>query len=204
MRIKNKIRTLRSSKGYTLVELLAVIIVMTTVGTIIAGILASTLRGGNKSNSLNEIRQSGNFTISQMSKMIMYAKGFGGIDTGGVLSTNCTNPSTVNPTPGVTAAHSSLQIINFDDGVTTFACRNDGNGKANIGSQSGNLTPLYLIDSTNVAVTNCKFTCYQSNLTEPPQISISFTLTKLNANNFAENNVSVPFQTSVTMRNLNQ
>ena len=55
-----------NNKGYTIVELLAVVIIMMTTGTIILSILIVSLRGGNKGNTINEIRQSGNYIISQL------------------------------------------------------------------------------------------------------------------------------------------
>ena len=66
-------------KGYTLIELLAVMFVLTTVGTIMAGIVVNSLRGSNRSTNVNDIRENGNFTISQISKMISFAKSAGAV-----------------------------------------------------------------------------------------------------------------------------
>ena len=51
-----KIFNLKSQqKGFTLVELLASIIVLVAVGSVIAGIISSTLRGTNKTNTIERV-----------------------------------------------------------------------------------------------------------------------------------------------------
>src|ERR1035437_7726895 len=105
-------------------------IILTTVGAIIASILVSSLRGGNKSTTTNDIRQSGSYAISQMSKMIAYAKQFNGVSTDrSNFSDNCVLPTVAvdQPTPDPNKAYYSVQIISFDNGVTTFSCSGTDN-----------------------------------------------------------------------------
>src|SRR5471030_3143176 len=116
-----------NNKGYTLIELLAVIIVMVTVGGIITSILVSALRGENKTNATTQVRQNGDSAISQMYKSIAYAKSFDGISTDNVnFDINCVpgNPPAPTPTPTPTA-YKYIKITSFDGGQTTFACENN-------------------------------------------------------------------------------
>lgn len=186
-----------SQKGYTLIELLAVIVVVVTVGTIIAGIIVNSLRGGNRSTNVNDIRENGNFALSQISKMIIFAKSFDGVSDGTlvngsrVYTTNCT---VAVPTP-VPIHYQYLKITSFDRGQTEFEC----NG-AVLASNGAKLVDT----STRYIVSGCYIICTQNNISVLPTINISFTLAKKTTSvSFAENNVSIPFETSANFRNNN-
>lgn len=192
----------KKSNGYTLIELLAVIIIIVVVGSIIVGILTYSLRGGNRSSNVEDLRQNGNYALSQMTKMIAYAKTFEGVSTGAldgngnmIYDTNCipTNPPAPTPTPTPTQ-YSYIKILSFDGGETVFSC--DSGLTPTISSNSASM-----LDTTLVTVSFCSFTCTQTNLTFPPTININFTLSKKNSGSFSESNFSIPFNTSVTLRN---
>lgn len=181
-----------NNKGYTLIELLAVIIVMVTVGSIITSILVSALRGENKTNATTLVRQNGNYAVTQMSKMMTFAKSFDGISTDNVsYDTNCvpSNPPAPTPTPTPTQ-YKYVKVSSFDGGQAIFSC--EGNTIASNGAS--------LIDITNLTVTNCYFMCYQSDIRSAPTIDINFTLTRGSSGLF-ENQAAIPFETSVTFRN---
>jgi prepilin-type N-terminal cleavage/methylation domain-containing protein len=182
-----------SQKGYTLIELLAVIIILVTVGAIITSILVTSLRGGNKSNTVNDVRQNGNYVLSQMSKMIAYARSFDGVSTDGAnYVTDCTITQPPAPTPSITPVlYNYIKISSFDGGQTVFSCTG-----STIASNGASLT-----NSANLNVTNCSFYCSQSNVLAPPTININFSLSKANAGFFVENQTTIPFETSVTPRN---
>lgn len=188
------------NKGYTLVELLAVIVVMVVVGVIITGILVSSLRGGSKSNVLDNVTQNGNNAIVQMSKMISYAKNFNGISTDNITyTTNCTQviPPSPSPTP-TPVAYKYIKITAFDGGTTVFGCNGPSDSPPNtIASNASSL-----IDATSVAVSSCYFSCTQSGFGQIPTIGINFTLQQASASSFAEKTATVPFETSITMRNI--
>src|SRR5258708_2486765 len=107
--------------GYTLLELLAVMIVMAAIGLIVSTILVSTLRGSNKTNTINTVRENGNYTILQMSKMIEFAQSFGGVSTDNITySSTCSSPST---------HYSFVKIMSFDNAQTIFSCNMSANPK---------------------------------------------------------------------------
>jgi len=179
---------MKNSKGYTLIELLAVMVVMITVGLIVATILVSSLRGSNKTNTINTIRQNGNYTILQISKMLEFAQSFGGVYDPQTSSyrTDCSSPS---------SQYNSIKITSFDNGTTTFSC-NLPNAKISSNSAS-------LINSNEVSLTQCYFTCSR-NVSVPPTIGINFTLSQKSATAPFEKRETINFQTSVLMRNLNK
>ena len=215
-------KSLKNIKGYTLIELLAVIMVITTVGGLIAGIIVLSLRGSNRSTNVNGIRQNGNFALSQMSKMITYAKGFEGVATSDDIVNNAisyTNQCTDADTQA--KQFNFLKIQSFDQGITTYIC--DANSTPQLlASYSGALDtyPIpstdatsrsNLVDTLNTINNNkykldqCYFTCSQSNVTIAPTIGIHFTISSAPTNgidsNLVENKITIPFDLTVSLRN---
>lgn len=186
----------KNRNGFTIVELLAVIIILVTVGTIIVAILTSTTRAGNKSATTENVRRNGNFAIEQMFKMITYAMSFQGVSLDGVTYNNCVPPSVgpLTPTPTPTQ-YKYLKISSFDEGQTTFHC-NDSNSTIASISAAG---IFYLVDPS--MVTSCYFICYQETETAAPRIDIYLDLKAKSQSLFSESQAEIPFQTSVTMRN---
>ena len=181
-------KKLKNNKGFTLIELLVVMLVLVTIGTIVTGTFMSALRGGNKGNNINDIRQNGNFIIAQMSKMIAYAQEFEGVsstDTADAsFSTTCSDPTTV---------YKYIKIKSFDGGETIFSC-DVGNKTIASGSSS-------LIDTTKMNITSCVFLCLRSSTVISPTLDISFTLQSANMGNNPENNTAITFETGIKPRN---
>lgn len=187
--MKNKLRIkfhLSSHGGFTLIELLTVMVVFVSVSGIVVAILFSALRGTNKTNTVDVVRQNGNYVISQMTKMIRFAKKL---------------ESTCNPTL------TSIAIKNLDDGQTIFSCCSTL--PATIASSSGteNCTPATrtsLLNTNAVALVSCSFTCNRTDVSDMPIIGINFSLNRAGSSSFVERIASataIPFQTSVSMRN---
>ena len=209
--IKNlKFKIKNSERGYTLVELLAVMAIVVVVGIIITGILISSLRGGSKSNVLDNVRQNGNDAITQISKMIIYAQYFNGVSSNGIsYTTNCAQSISPSPSPVSTPTpikYKSIKTTSFDGGITIFSCNGPTDTPPNtLASQSGSLTPISLIDTSTVLLVenSCYFSCIQTNFGQAPTIGINFTLSQITLSSFAEKQATIPFQTSVTIRNNN-
>ena len=171
-------RNLSSPAGFTLIELLVVMSIFAVIGVLIISILFITLRGSNKSESVSIVKQNGTFALSQMVKQIRYAK-------------SLDNPLTCVPTSNTP----TLTITSLaDNGQTTFSCPTNLNSPITSNSAA-------LVDASAVSVTSCSFTCTQSNISEPPRVTIQFTLNSQNTSGLVETKSSIPFQTSVIMRN---
>jgi prepilin-type N-terminal cleavage/methylation domain-containing protein len=144
----------QNEKGYTLVELLAVISILVVVGTIIASILTSVLRSSNKSTNTETVRANGNYAIAQMSKMITYAQKLEGVSVTGNFSdpTQYQTDCTAQASPPT--RYKYIQIKSFDGGITTFSCAN-----SQIASQSSTIsTPVADWTSCATETGQCSFT----------------------------------------------
>ena len=161
-----------SQRGYTLIELLTVIGILSVI---VVSVVFISLRGSQKSDKLETVRQGGDTALSQMVRSIRYAK---------TLNTPASCVPAVNS--------SSITITSLqDNGQTTYSC--------NANTISSNSASL--IDTNAVSVTACSFTCSQQRVSDPPTIQIQFSLSAKNSNSFTETQATIPFQTSVTLRN---
>lgn len=174
-----KIKLIKNTSGFTLVELLAVVAVLGVVGSILFSVLFTTLRGSNRSDSLGLVSRNGNTALSQISKMIQFAKSL-------EVPTTCY----INDTE-TSVATDSVKIRNFDNNITEFSCVNN-----TISSNSASL-----LDTTQVRTTSCSFTCTQGTAYDTPTITISFTVAKVGENLLFENSATLPFETTVSLRN---
>jgi len=214
VRISNfKFQISNFQKGFTLIELLVVIMVLTTVGLVVGNIISVSLRGANKVNTLTSVKQNGNYTMYQIGKVLRYAKSLDEVD--GNKNYNCIVESVGNLTPTPTPAiHASIKVTLLDDTQTIFSC--DSIQKTITTTTlpaSTTPTPYSLLDtSVQIAptsqptpgytpVSTCYFTCYQKNPLDPPRINFSFSLSQVNTSAFFENKATVPFETSITLRN---
>lgn len=179
--MKKSIRT-TFSKGFTLIEMLAVMIVLISVGGIIFGVLFTSLRGSTRATVLTDVQDNGDYALSEMSRVIRFSQAV-------VSPESCVVGPTLAP-----VATSSVTLQNIDKSLITYTCSNENGGTL----ASNGAT---LVDPQIVEVTACEFTCSQNSIYESPTIGISFSLNKKNATNLLENNAPLTFQTSVTLRN---
>src|SRR3989344_3693289 len=112
--IRNSLFIIRKSDGFTLVELLVVILVIFSVGVLISSVLFSALRGANKTNTIDMVRRNGNSAITQMSRMIRYSQSFDGVaealpdGSPGSYTTSCIPPvSAVSAPPTIAKSRES-------------------------------------------------------------------------------------------------
>lgn len=207
LRIKNK--KTGDQSGFTLIELLAVMIIVMTIGTVIATIIISVIRGSNKTNVLNNVRQNGNSALLQMSKMIQYAQNFEGVSADCTRS-DCEDQTFTNscsqdvpvgqPTP-IPVSYEAIRIKSFDGGITTFVC--DLTEDIPVIASMSASTSL-LTDPDVVRVRDCSFTCKQDSFIGVYTIGINFSLSQKNASaqvDQSSGSSPVPFSTSVTFRN---
>lgn len=177
-----------NNKGFTLVEMLAAIIIFIVVGSVVVGILTSSFRTSHKTDVVTVIQQNGNYALSQMSKTLRNARGI-------VSPFPCV---AVNPTPT-----SSITIITSDNQQVTYTCvDNPSPTPDNIASNGANL-----LDTSTVSLSSCSFSCTQQSPSDLPYLTINFSLTQQSSSTFAEQIASksaVPFQTSIVIRNINR
>lgn len=189
--------------GFTIIELLVVLVVVLTIGGVIGSIFFVSLRSSRKSNQIATVRQNGNAAITQLARKIRYAEKFVGVRNGAApfTTTNvCFVPGSSSPP---VTEFDSLQVSDTDAaGVevpTTIFCPKNTTGNQAI---SIDATP---ITDTNISkVRDCVISCVQ-----PPNgvttIKISFDMVDSQDVDVFENDVKpIRFETSVTMRNKQQ
>lgn len=185
----------KGTAGFTLIEFIVVSAVVGTIGLVIVGILTSTLRGTKKTNVVNLIRQNGNQALVQMTRTIEYAKGFEGVSIDQKsFSVDCiqTQVAALTPTP-TPIRYKHLKITAFDGEEIIYECKPEfiASNRASI------------IDSNSVRLVEdaCWFTCTKERITSNPIIGIKFQLMQ-KTSGYVESTASIPFETSVTFRNL--
>lgn len=174
--------------GYTLIELLVVIIIFTIISTTLTGILYFTLRANNKAGILNAVSKNGNYALSVLSSTIEVAKK---ISIGG--QKNC-----VIAVNGAT----SMNLTGLDDKITNIACTIGPSGNITIIRPSA--SAINLIDTSSnseVKISNCQFSCTQTDLYSQPVVTVILTLTQSGISTLQEFQGSSDFKTSVYLRN---
>lgn len=181
------IRKLLNNKGYTVVELLAVVTILVAVTGIIAALITQTLRGTSRTNITNQVAQVGNYVSTVVSNEIISAENI--VAVGGEDVEDCTG----NPT-----GNSIEILVSQEQSTILYQCESD-----TISSNSASL-----IDTTKLRVDTsdpnaCYFTCLQQNNDPytPPTVEFGFNLTQKSPDALFESRDSAPFRTSVLMRN---
>jgi type II secretory pathway pseudopilin PulG len=190
-------------KGFTLVEILASVITLVAIGSVITGIISSSLRGSNKTNTIENIRQNGSYVLSQISKDIEYAQPFDGKNTGlsnddgKTYYTTCP-PFSPSPTPlPVATTYKLIAVKSMSNKITKYRCSSN---PSVLSSDS-----VALVNANLLSLKNCSIICVKSRLTDVPIIKIIFSIEQKKINVFAENSSSpITFETSIVMKNYRQ
>lgn len=176
-----------TSCGFTLIELLVVIGAFAIISTIILGVIVTVLRSTQNSDSLINVRQNGEYAMTQMISKLRFAQ-------------NLNYPSVFGGTaPACTAAGINVPkviITDVNQNQITINCPSKYTSPNYIDINGTQLT-----NSANVLVKSCSLSCTQSSA-GTPTIGISFTLQKINSSGLPEGNVKIPFESSVTLRNI--
>ena len=176
---------MKKQAGYTLIELLAVIGILATVGVVGSGIFFTVLRSSTKVRLETRLKQKGEFAIGVMEKMIRGAWRIEDLDTGEEVGDICN---------GLT--RSSIPIVSPDGLKTIFACYSDTD---EIASESAN--PAVLVGGTELDCSEF-ITCQLGN-DGIPRIVVKFSLSEGGEGGAAlpYQKASIQFQTIVTPRN---
>lgn len=200
-----KIIRKRNQYGFTLIEMVASIIILVTVGLIIVSIIVVSLRGTNKTNSLTQVKQNGYFAISQISRMLRDSYSVESID--GLSTSNCLTEPVISPAPEPTLVPRSSITIKDSKGTTTTISCDLNDSSPNISSTSGGIK-VTLVNASAVKLVTCSFTCSQQSLSDPLLLGVSFSLTSIQNQSifpdFTASLSAIPFSTSINMRNVSR
>ncbi|MDO8451442.1 MAG: prepilin-type N-terminal cleavage/methylation domain-containing protein [bacterium] len=184
--VELRVRRRQRNLGFTLVELLVAVGIIGILSSVISQVFFTTTRTNSKSDILTSAKQSGDFALDVMTRLIRSATG---------VTTDCA--------AGAGFTSDAISILGPDNAITTFECLADS-GSLRIASTSASSV---FLTSTNVALTgtscsndSLRFTCVTSGGV-PRSVRISFTLSQVGVPPDQYNQTAVPFQTSVTIRN---
>lgn len=173
-------------RGFTLLEVLISVAVMSVIGTIIAQSFFTTTRSSAKVEILKDTKQSGDFAMSVMERMIRNASD---------ITTSCASTGTTVD---------SISIRSTDGGVTTFQCALNG-GVTRIASSSAN--GIVYLSATNVTLggtvceeSSLEFVC-ASNPSAGKSVKIQFSLSQKGTGGNQSERASTSFQTTINVRN---
>ncbi|MBI4096648.1 MAG: type II secretion system protein [Candidatus Levybacteria bacterium] len=192
MKPKSKV----GKEGFTLVELLASIAVLVAVGSVIAGIITASLRGTNKTNVIENIRENGNYALSQISRSIEYAQAFNGLsDNGTDYTVSCRFSTSPTPAP-VETPYKFVKVTPSNSNSIEYSCAIST--PATITSNGASM-----IDTSSIVLTDCVIACVQTRATDLPIVKVGFKLgPKKNPTGLAEtSSPPILFETSITIRN---
>lgn len=180
-----------NKKGFTLIELLVVTTIIVIVSGVIADSFFSSLKGGNKTTITNFAKENGDQAITTIENT--------------VKSASQINPPCLSGT-GFSAIQ-SITITNPDKSTTTYTCPVAPTPQLAIQLVPITPTPTVVqyLTSNNVSIINCSFSCSKQK-DSPAVLKISFTVIQSapNATYRPEEQVSIPYETSVVMRNISE
>lgn len=163
------------NNGFTLLETLVVVSIVSIIAVFGVGVLSTVLNGGTKTAIISEIKQNGNYVMENMSRYIR-------------------NSLSVSSCSGNT-----LSLVQPDNSVIIFSvlAQDGANFNNRIASNSSSLTNGDRKNGVNV--TNLTFTC--DTTINPPVVTIDFTLAQgLGVSSGQQNQASETFHTTVSLR----
>lgn len=176
---------IRKERGYTLIELLTVMSILTILFSIIGGILYSSLRGSSKAKITTSVAQNGNYALSIISNIIISSSSVAKV--GGVTVADCT----------ASPSGQTITLNRSDGGVSVLSCAND-----TIASNSASLIDTTSVKVDSTSISNCYFYCNQiaGDPYAVPIVGFGFTLQEKNVTLF-ENRSKSKFESSTSLRN---
>ena len=165
------------NKAFTLIELVVVVAILGGLSVAISRIFFSNLKGAQTTQSLIELRQSGDSAMLNISKRLRNARG--------IPASECTGASTSSIT--FTPRDPSVPVSSGATVPVTISCDSSTIKVSVDGVES-------TIVAGNISMISCSFTCNQTP-GSPPRVDISYTL------NDIETSSTLDFNSTVTLRN---
>ena len=201
------------NSGFTLVELLVVIVLIGIISGVASSILTIVLRTDNKASVSSSVQQNGDYIITQFSNNVRNAQKFIAVYNGaspdsvdcrettpGTPISGCTYPD--GSSGGLCASGTSYSMLEYVDNngiVRGVSCNNNIPSYLTFSSTAGS-APSVQSWINNVSSSACSISCTQASSLTTPYVGISFTLSK--GSGTAENTQGAQtFQTSVLIRN---
>ena len=172
---------MKQSLGFTLIEVLVVISILAIVGGVFTMSIVSFTTSKNKSSSLSEVKQNGDYALSLMEQNIRNS----------APPVSCNSP--INDQVTIRSENGSSQVI---------ACVETGlaNSRITIGPATSIATNPTLV-SRSIRVTSCSFTCQTGTSFSSDGVAIAFSLSLNSASTQVSERSQETFSTTVFLRN---
>lgn len=145
-RIKKYLKKTKTNSGVSLLEIMVVVIVFTILGVLTTNAVFLTLRGTQKSQSIQKVREKMNYVVSIIQRQLRGAQR--------IMECPNNNPLVI-------------EFSNEDSIASSFSCAEIGE-EGYIASGSARLT------SDDISITSCSFVC-EEEAGSPAVISVTLT-----------------------------
>lgn len=135
----------QNQSGYSLLEVLVVLVIFSLLAVISSTAILLAIRGARKSDASARVRENLDFTIATIERQVRNATSI----------TNC--------------GPDSVDFEDTDYNPASFSCQNIGQADGYVASGSARLT------ANGVTVTACSFTCTGEQGSNPPSVSVDLT-----------------------------
>ena len=176
----------RHSNGFTLLELVVSVAIVSLVSVVLSQVFLVTLRTNAKTEISKDMKQNGDLALESMVRMIQKAKR---------VTSTCDSTGTISQ---------SLTLTNEDSGETTYQCVLDG-AATRLASTSATGTEYLTSSNVTMGGTQCSdsslsITC-AGGAGVPASVTIVFQLSQSGMSDAAFEQTSESFQTTATVRN---
>lgn len=203
MEVTNKKFKIKSqNSGFTLIEIVVVFGILALIGGLTSDLFASILKGTNKANTVNEIKQNGNYALSRIERAVRNSSSVVYWDNNNLIlnvsdgeSNNCVKftivpANTVTKTNGRIDLYNASSCIYDDDGYNDTETFYDVRGSSLMNSN----------DYSGVSLADGSFSV-SSVSGSPSVVLITFTLSQgEKANSRNDYTASEVFQSFISLR----
>lgn len=178
---------MKSKKGFTLIEVLVVVGIVSIIVPAVFGLFFAHLRAQSKVILLQEVKNNGDGALSIIEELVK---------RNAVSVHSATPPVTANEVCATSGSSYSSTMYFLDRNGDYF---NFSLSSGKIASASSIMSTVNLTND-KVQVTDFTLTCSRSSTYTEPLISISFTVSQANTASSPEQSASLSYQTKMKLR----
>lgn len=149
--------------GFSLIEILIVVVIFATVGVIATQSTLLSLRGARKSSATTQVRENLEYAIAIIERQIHNAR-------------------TISPCPIPGSQERNLTYIDQEGRSAGFFCVSVGSA-GYVASSAASLGSLRRVTSDQVGITSCSFRCTQAGIGVPQSVDVTLTGQSRNTSN---------------------
>ncbi len=181
-------------KGFTFIELLIVIGIISISLPLVFGLLFINLKSQSKVYILNEVKRNGDFAVNTIGFLL---RQYGQRVTDVSFSTDV---CPILPNPELNLSDQVNVIDTFGKGFSLFF-DDDKIASASPDSPIGNGISTQYLTNDKVKIQNLDFSCYRPTAFDKPIISVSFSVSQAGETQRHEEKATLNYATKIKLRN---